>query len=146
MTVTLSIPVQENLVELLRALGNLETVTAAALRRYALDYCLERIERAERQIAFYEQQYASDYETFNRRVCTDPAFLDEINRTHPTWEADATEWIYRIEEAQEWRERSETIPDRTRGENQSGTHGTVESGCFLQDCTQVRDQFRSRAR
>ena len=109
MTVTLSIPVQENLVELLRALGNLETVTAAALRRYAVDYCLERIERAERQIAFYEQQYASDYETFNRRICTDADFLDEINRTHPTWEADATEWIYRIEEAQEWRERSERI-------------------------------------
>ena len=32
MTVTLTIPVQENLVELLRALGSLERVTAAALR------------------------------------------------------------------------------------------------------------------
>ena len=107
MTVTLTIPVQENLVELLRALGSLERVTAAALRRYAVDHCLERIEQAERRIAFYEQRYACGYESFNRRICTDPIFLDEINLTHPTWEADATEWIYRIEEAQEWREHSE---------------------------------------
>jgi len=109
MTVTLTIPVQENLVELLNVLGSLETVTAAALRRYAVDYCLERIEQAERRIALYEQRYACEYESFNLRVCTDQTFLDEINRTHPTWEADATEWIYRIEEAQEWRERSKKV-------------------------------------
>jgi hypothetical protein len=109
MTVTLTIPIQENLAELLHNLGNLETVTAVALRRYALDYCLERIEQAERRIALYEQQYGCDYECFNQRVCTDTAFLDEINHTHPTWEADATEWVYRIEEAQEWRDRSERI-------------------------------------
>jgi hypothetical protein len=114
MTVTLTIPVQDTVAELLHALGSLETVTAAALRRYAVDYCLERIEQAERKIAFYEQQYACDYETFNRRICTDPAFLDEINRTHPTWEADATEWVYRLEEAQEWRERSERILNASR--------------------------------
>ena len=109
MTVTLTVPIQENLAELLRNLGNLETVTAVALRRYALDYCLERIEQAERRIVLYEQQYGCDYKCFNQRVCTDPAFLDEINHIHPTWEADATEWIYRIKEAQEWRERSERI-------------------------------------
>lgn len=109
MTTTLTILVQENLVELLRALGSLETVAAAALRRYAVDYCLERIEQAERRIASYEQRYACDYESFSQHISTDPAFLDEINRTHPTWEADATEWIYRIEEAQEWRERSEKV-------------------------------------
>jgi len=106
---TLAIPVQENLVELLRPLGSLETIVATALRRYAVDRCLEKIEQAERRIVLYEQRYACDYESFNQRICTDSTFLDEINRTHPTWEADATEWIYRIEEAQEWRERSEKI-------------------------------------
>ncbi len=109
MALRLTIPVQESLAELLHPLGNLETVTAAALRRYALDHCLERIERAEHQIAHYEEQYGYNYESFNQRVCTDQAFLDEVNRTHPTWEADAAEWIHRIQEAQEWRERSQTI-------------------------------------
>jgi hypothetical protein len=109
MAVRLTIPVQESLAELLYPLGDLETVTAAALRRYALDYCLERIERAERQIARYEEMHGYDYESFNQRICTDQAFLDEVNRIHPTWEADAAEWIYRIQEAQEWRERSRMI-------------------------------------
>ncbi|MBL7184591.1 MAG: hypothetical protein ISS50_09115 [Anaerolineae bacterium] len=109
MTATLRIPVQESLLEILKGLGSLEIVTAAALRRYALDRCLQRIEQAERQIAFYERRYESDYNTFNRRTCTDQAFLDLINRDHPMWEADAIEWAYRIEEAQAWRERLERI-------------------------------------
>ena len=48
MTAMLRIPVQESLLEILKGLGNLETVTAAALRRYALDRCLQRIERSVR--------------------------------------------------------------------------------------------------
>lgn len=55
MTATLRIPVQESLLEILKGLGSLEIVTASALRRYALDRCLQRIEQAERQIAFYER-------------------------------------------------------------------------------------------
>ena len=109
MTATLRIPVQESLLEILKGLGSLETVTAAALRRYALDRCLQRIEQAERQIAFYERRYESDYNTFNRHICTDQTFLDLVNRDHPMWEADAIEWAYRIEEAQTWQERLERI-------------------------------------
>jgi hypothetical protein len=108
-TATLTIPIQESLLEILRGLGDLESVTLAALRRYALDLCLERIEQAERRIAFYERRYESDYNTFNRRICTEQAFLEVINRDHPMWEADAIEWAYRIEEAQAWRERLEKI-------------------------------------
>jgi hypothetical protein len=109
MSATLRIPVQESLLEILKGLGSLEMVTAAALRRYALDRCLQRIEQAERKIAFYERRYESDYNKFNRRICTDQAFLDLVNRDHPMWEADAIEWVYRIEEAQAWRERLEKI-------------------------------------
>lgn len=50
-----------------------------------------------------------DYATFNRRICTDQAFLDAVNQGHPLWEADAIEWVHRIEEAQTWRERLHRI-------------------------------------
>ncbi|MBC8449241.1 MAG: hypothetical protein H8D78_15955 [Chloroflexi bacterium] len=102
---TLTIPIRETLFESLRGLGDPEKVAEAALRRYAVDNCLQHIEQAERRIAVYEQQYGLDYATFNRRICTDQEFLDAVNQEHPLWEADAIEWVHRIEEAQAWRER-----------------------------------------
>ena len=110
MTVTtLTIPIRESLFESLRGLGDPERVTLAALRRYAVDNCLHHIEQAEQKIAAYEQRYGLDYATFNQRICTDQAFLDAVNREHPMWEADAIEWVHRIEEAQVWRERLQKI-------------------------------------
>ena len=109
MNAMLSIPLQSQLMETLKIFGDAETVAVAALRHYALDRCLQRIEQAEQRIAHYEAQYGMPYETFNRRVCTDPTFLDKANLEHPTWEADAIEWVERIEEARQWRQRSELI-------------------------------------
>ena len=42
-------------------------------------------------------------------VSTDQPFLDAVNREHPMWEADAIEWVYRIEEVQTWRERLQKV-------------------------------------
>lgn len=74
-----------------------------------VDICWQRIEQAERQIAGYEQKYGTTYETFNRRVATDENFLTATHRDHPTWEADAIEWDYRLEELQTWQNRLEKI-------------------------------------
>lgn len=106
---TLSIPLQSKLVEMLKIFGDPESVAVAALRHYALDRCLQRIEQAEQRIAHYQTQYGASYEVFNQRVCTDQTFLDKVNRIYPTWEADAIEWVERIEEAKRWRQRLEAI-------------------------------------
>lgn len=106
---TLSIPLQSKLVEMLKIFGEPESVAVAALRHYALDQCLQRIERAEQRIAYYQAQYGTSYEAFNERVCMDQTFLAEVNRAHPTWEADAIEWVERVEEAKRWRQRLEAI-------------------------------------
>ena len=95
--------------EILQALGNPKTVATSALRRYLVDVCLQRIEQAERQIGDYEQRYGFDYETFNRQIGTDETFLQTTNQNHPTWEADAIEWEYRLEELQTWQTRLEKI-------------------------------------
>jgi hypothetical protein len=84
-------------------------VVSSALRHYLLEVCLQRIERAERQIAAYQQRYGSNYETFSQKVASDEAFLEATSRTYPMWEADAIEWEYRVDEAKAWRERSGMI-------------------------------------
>jgi hypothetical protein len=105
MNTTLTVSVQDNLLELLKALGEPAVIVPAALRQYAVDRCLQRVEQAEEKIAFYEQRYGMDYATFNQRVTTDLSYLESLNHEHPLWEADAIEWVYRLEEAEAWRER-----------------------------------------
>ena len=103
------VPVHKSMSEILHILGNPELVAISALRRYLVDACLQRIEQAERKIAEYEQIYGLDYATFNHHIGTDETFLETINQKHPTWEADAIEWDYRLEELQTWRARLEKI-------------------------------------
>ena len=76
--------------------------------------CLQRIEQAEHQIGEYEQLYGLDYETFNHQIGTDETFLQITNQNHPTWEADAIEWEYRLEELQTWQTRLEKILSESR--------------------------------
>jgi hypothetical protein len=103
------VPVQQSMNEILQVLGDPQIVAMSALRRYLVDVCWQRIEQAERQIAEYEQKYQTTYETFGQQVSTDETFLDRLNQKHPTWEADAIEWDYRLEELQTWRNRLEKI-------------------------------------
>lgn len=103
------VPVQQSMNEILQVLGNPEVVAVSALRRYLVDICWQRIEQAEQYIAHYEQKYNSTYESFSQRISTDEAFLKATHHKQPTWEADAIEWEYRLEELQAWRKRLEKI-------------------------------------
>jgi hypothetical protein len=105
MNATLTIPIQSSFLDLLKSLGDPAAIVPAALRQYTVDRCLQHIENAEAKIAVYARRYEVDYETFNRRVTTDQAYLDTLNREHPLWEADAIEWAHRTEEVEAWRER-----------------------------------------
>ncbi len=108
-TMQFIMPANQAVSEILQILGEPDRVAARALRHYLLDVCLQRLEQARQQIARYEQQYGSDYETFNRHVGTDESFLATLNSAHPLWEVDAVEWAYRVEEEAAWQNRSETI-------------------------------------
>lgn len=105
MNTTLTVPVEDNLMELLEAFGEPDVIVPAALRQYLVDRCLQRIEQIEEKIAVYEQRYAMNYDVFNRQVTTDQDYLDRLNDERPLWESDAVEWAHRMEEAEVWRER-----------------------------------------
>lgn len=103
------VPIQQSMNEVLQVLGDPQIVAVSALRRYLVDVCWQRIEQAEHRLAQYEQKYDTTYEAFSQRVGADETFLKAINQEHPTWEADAIEWEYRLEELQTWRDRLEKI-------------------------------------
>jgi hypothetical protein len=108
-TSELTIPIHHTIYEILYAVGEPETITLNALRRYLLDICWQKIEQIEKQIKNYEQQYGLSYEFFNQSITTDEQFLDNINQQYPMWESDAIEWLYRIEEVHTWEKRLEQI-------------------------------------
>lgn len=92
MTSKLTIALQDNLLELVQALGEPATVVPAAVRRYVVDRSLQGLETAEERAKVYAQRYGLDYDTFNRRVTLDEAYLDRLNQEQPLWEIDAIEW------------------------------------------------------
>ena len=105
MNSSLTISLQDGLLDLVRVLGEPGTVIPSAVRQYVVDRCLQRLDAAEAKIAVYVRKYGLDYETFNRRVTMDQDYLDNLSQTHPRWEADAIEWAVRTEEAELWRMR-----------------------------------------
>lgn len=108
-TIEFVLPVQQSWNEVLQALDDPKTAAASALRRYLVDVCWQRIEQAERHVVAYERKYSTDFDAFNQNITGDEAYLNQLNKDHPTWEADASEWAYRLEELDTWRKRLERI-------------------------------------
>ncbi len=114
MSATLSIALQNNLIETLNLFGNPETIAASALRRYVLDQCLQRIEQAKERIARYEAKYHLPYQSFKQKAATDAIFLEELNQSSPLWEVDAIEWAEHVEDVKLWQRRLNAILQESR--------------------------------
>lgn len=104
-----AVAVKKDLLSVAKLFGDVDTVVSDAVRRYAIDRCVERIELARAKIRGYEQAYGASYTTFARRVQTDAGFLRRVESKNPLWEEDAMEWKYRLEEVEEWTETLESI-------------------------------------
>ena len=87
--------------------GDVETVVTDALRRYAVDKCIQKIEQARAKVKLYESKYECDYDTFSLKVQTDDDFLRRVEKINPVWEEDAMEWDYRLKELAEWMQKLE---------------------------------------
>lgn len=107
-----AVAVRNDLLNVARKFGDIDTVISDALRRYTIDRCAERIENARAKIREYEKKYGVIYSTFARRVQTDAKFLRRVEAKNSVWEEDAIEWQYRIEEVKEWTETLERILKR----------------------------------
>ena len=104
-----AIALNNDLVNVARLFGDVNLVISDAVRRYAIEQSVGRIESARLQIRAYEKKYGVDYKRFARKVQTDSKFLHRVQVKNPVWEEDASEWKYRIEEAQEWTATLERI-------------------------------------
>jgi len=104
-----AVTVKDELVDVARLFGEVDTVLTEALRRYVIDQCIRKIEEAADKIKSYERKYGYSYDTFSTKIQTDEAFLERVEQQNPLWEEDTMEWKYRVEEEREWTRRLEDI-------------------------------------
>ena len=104
-----AVAVKKDLLNVARLFGDVDTVVSDAVRRYAIDRSVERIELARSKIRGYEQKYGVAYRIFAQKVRTDARFLQRVESKYPLWEEDAIEWKYRTEEVEEWTKTLESI-------------------------------------
>ena len=101
-----NVAIRNEFVELLSVLGDLESEVDDALRRYILDRASERMERCREEIRYFEQVYGHSFEDFAAALASeDSPLLDEIERHHPTWEADYNTWETYAQEFERWKKR-----------------------------------------
>ncbi len=99
-----AVAVKNDLLNVAKKFGDVDTVVSEAVRRYAIERCIEHVETARTKIREYEKRYGTTYSTFAKRVRSDGKFLRRVESKNPVWEEDAMEWKYRLEEAAEWTE------------------------------------------
>ncbi len=104
-----AVPLKDDLLNVAKLFGDVDTVVSDAVRRYAIDRCVERIEFARGKILDYEKEYGVSYKIFSRKIQTDEKFLKRAEFRHVSWEEDAIEWKYRTEEIEEWTKTLESI-------------------------------------
>jgi hypothetical protein len=104
-----AVAVKKDLLNVARLFGDVDTVVSDAVRRYAIDRSVERIESARAKVRGYEQGYGVAYKIFDQKIQTDARFLQRVESRHPLWEEDAIEWKYRTEEVEEWTKTLESI-------------------------------------
>ena len=97
-----AVAVKNDLLTVAKKFGDIDTVVSEAVRRYAIEQCIERVETARAKIRGYEKQYGATFPVFARRVRQDAKFVKRVESKNPVWEQDTMEWKYRIEEADEW--------------------------------------------
>jgi hypothetical protein len=99
-------------IDTLRSLGDLESGLHEAVRRYAIEQIGDRIVTLQREITRIQAEYGAPFEVVYARVMVDEPFVQELRRTHPTWERDLNTWEYFVGELSEWLRRLESISQR----------------------------------
>ncbi len=94
--------------EMLSAIGRVDSIVEEAVRKYLIDNCVQRVEKAKSKTGEFEKRYNCRYLDFRLTVSDEKQF-EKIEKEHPTWEADLEEWEYWQKELEEWKAKLEDI-------------------------------------
>jgi len=96
-------------IDILQAIGNVQETAEEAVRFYITQKIGERIGRLQHEILVFEKKYELSCERFRILITTDENFVENLRKSHPTWERDFNTWEYYTEELNEWLGHLESI-------------------------------------
>ncbi|MEE4356479.1 MAG: hypothetical protein V2I97_08415 [Desulfococcaceae bacterium] len=96
-------------VNILQAIGNAHETVEEAVRSHITQKIGERIGRLQHEILAFQTRYGLPYEKFYISITTDENFVQNLRKSHPTWERDFNTWEYYTEELNEWLGHLESI-------------------------------------
>ncbi len=103
-----TISIKNVYLEMLSKIGRVDTIVEEAVRKYLIDRCIERLEKAKPKLREFEKRYNCRYPDFCLKI-SDENQIEKIEKEHPTWEADYAEWEYWQKELEEWKAKLEDI-------------------------------------
>lgn len=106
---TSTIKIRKDYAEVLSQFGNIQDVSSSFLEDSILSHIHDKIEEYEKETKVFEIRYAMSYDDFLSNSGKDKEFVDALNKTHPTWEADIIEWEFNYKELEEWKQRLKNI-------------------------------------
>jgi len=94
--------------DLMTAMGRVDVIVEEAVRKYLIDTCVQKFEKAREKSQGFERKYGYPYADFCLLI-SDDTKLAGIEEKYPTWEADYMEWEYWEKESKEWKAKLEDI-------------------------------------
>lgn len=106
----LTIPIQDQYVNVLTAFGDIQSVIETAVRRYTLERITTKITELRQRENAYQAKYGLDYPAFAQRTAADEEFVAQIEATiTKLWENDLADWEFCYKGAQDWTRTLQTI-------------------------------------
>lgn len=106
---TSTIKIRKDYADVLSQFGNLQEVSNIFLENSILIHIRDKIEEYNKETKVFELRYGMSCDDFLDKTGKDEEFVNALNKTHPTWEADIIEWEFSYKELQEWKQRLKNI-------------------------------------
>lgn len=105
-----TVAIQDKYIEMLNALGGVQTALELALQRFAIEQITSKLSELRQREAAYHAKYNLDYPTFAQRMATDEDFVRQIETSlSKTWEIDLADWEFCYRGIQDWTRRLQTL-------------------------------------
>jgi len=103
-----TISIRNIYLDMMKKIGQVDSIVEEAVKKYLIDKCVERIEKANTKIKEFEILYNCSFSDFIILISHEEQ-LEKIEKGHPSWEGDHAEWEYWQKELDEWKAKLESI-------------------------------------
>jgi hypothetical protein len=77
-TSMVTVSTKDEYVEIFKAFGELQDALDLALKRYAIEQIVTKVDELRQRDALYQAKYGQDYPTFAQRIATDETFVRHV--------------------------------------------------------------------